>query len=515
MEGRAPSRDVATAMTPPRKTVTKATLIGERGVALIHRRCGEMGYLFHPRRIDHGIDGDIELVDANDGAALNLVLLVQSKAHDQPFTGETEDSFHYVCDARDLDYWLEGNAPVILVFSHPTQQAAWWVHVQSAFADAGSRQTRRVVVDKRTHRFDASAATALLRLAVPASTVSSLRPPPLAEELVSNLLPVLEVPASIFLAPAAANDYAAAWALLPEPRPRSIAWILSAGELVAFADPHANGLGPLCAGPVRRIATTEWSASSTTDAQHRFSHLLSAVVEHSHPELRWHATRQHLHFRSTDDLSPRKAGRRRGASGRTVFGPHKAKSDPERVSYYHHAAVRLRFRRVGGTWFCILEPDYCFTVDGKVEASFADSLLAGIKRFERHAAVAGWTAMWAAHLQGDADLYQPPRPVRLGAPVCVPVARGIDERWWGAAPAGAMLDDEPGDGSDATSDANAAITAADVDPDDLFSLLEEPTPAERGAARPEAGVSAIGRRHGARRRQRGHPSASGGGRHAR
>lgn len=499
-------------MKPPRKTVTKATLIGERGVALVHRRCGEMGYLFHPRRIDHGIDGDIELVDTNDGSALNLVLLVQSKAQDQPFAGETADSFHYVCDGRDLDYWLEGNAPVILVFSHPAQQAAWWVHVQGAFADAGSRQTRRVVVDKRTQRFDASAATALLRLAVPANTVSSLRPPPREEELVTNLLPVVEVPASIFLAPAAADDYAAAWALLPEPHPRAIAWILSAGELVAFADPDANGLGALCAGPVRRIATTEWSASRTTDTQHRFSHLLSAVVEHSHPELRWHAARKHLHFRASDDLSPRKAGRRPGAPGRTVFGPHKAKSDPERVSYYHHAAVRLRFRRLDGAWYCVLEPDYCFTADGKVEASFADSLLAGIKRFERHAAVEGWTAMWAVHLQGDADLYQPPRPVRLGAPVCLPVARGIDERWWGAAPAGAMLDEEPGDGSDASSDGDAAIAEADVDTDDLFSLLDQPTRAGRA---PEVEVSAIGRRHGPRRRRGGHPSTSGGGRRAR
>lgn len=493
-------------MRPPRKTVTKATLIAEQGVALVHRRCGEMGYLFHPRRIDHGIDGDIELVDRNDGAALNLVLLVQSKAQSQPFAGETADSFHYVCDGRDLDYWLDGNAPVIVVFSHPTEQAAWWVHVQGVFADAETRQTRRVDIDKHAQRFDASAATALLRVAVPANTLSSLRPPPVAEELVTNVLPVVDVPARVFLAPASVPDYAAAWALLPAPRPNATAWILSSGEIVAFADPRTHGLSALCGGPVRSIATTEWSASLSIDTQHRFSHLLSAVIEHSHPELRWHAARKHLHFRASDDLSPRKAGRRPGAPGRTVFGPHKAKSDPERVSYYHHAAVRLRLRRLDGDWYCVLEPDYCFTTDGKVEASFADSLLAGIKRVERHPAVAGWTAMWAAHLQGDADLYQRARPVRLGAPVSLPVARGIDERWWGAAPISAMLDDEQGDGADDGSDGDAAIAEVDVDTADLFSLLDEPKPLEPAL---EVEASVIGQRRGAGRRRGGDRSVSG------
>lgn len=33
------------------KKVTKQTLIGEKGIALISRRCLDMGYLFHPRRV--------------------------------------------------------------------------------------------------------------------------------------------------------------------------------------------------------------------------------------------------------------------------------------------------------------------------------------------------------------------------------------------------------------------------------------------------------------------------------
>ena len=99
-----------------------------------------------------------------------------------------------------------------------------------------------------------------------------------------------------------------------------------------------------------------------------------------------------------------------------MFGPHYAKADPDTVSYYHHAALSPRFRRIGGAWYCQLGVDYCFTRDGKSESSFADTLTAGIKRLDRHPAVRGWTTMWettwpgdllsrrAAHLRQPADL---------------------------------------------------------------------------------------------------------------
>jgi uncharacterized protein DUF4365 len=49
-----------------------------------------MGFIFHPRRVDHGIDGHIDLVDPGTGALLNQVLLVQSKAQDRRFPFEDE-----------------------------------------------------------------------------------------------------------------------------------------------------------------------------------------------------------------------------------------------------------------------------------------------------------------------------------------------------------------------------------------------------------------------------------------
>jgi tetratricopeptide (TPR) repeat protein len=147
------------------KKVSRQTLIGEAGIALIHTRVTEMGFLFHARRVDHGVDGHIDLVDPSSSEVLNLVLLVQSKASTLPFTAETYTSFRYTCDERDLNYWLRGNAPVILVLSHPEQGEAWWVDVRTEFADPQRRAARTVTVDKRRQVFDVSAASELLRCA--------------------------------------------------------------------------------------------------------------------------------------------------------------------------------------------------------------------------------------------------------------------------------------------------------------------------------------------------------------
>src|SRR5262245_40498162 len=102
----------------PRKTVTQQTLIAEGGVALIARRVNDMGLLYHDRRVDHGIDGEIELVAA-DGAALNMIVMVQSKASNRHHAFESADKFQWTAEAADLDYWLGGNAPVIVVLSRP------------------------------------------------------------------------------------------------------------------------------------------------------------------------------------------------------------------------------------------------------------------------------------------------------------------------------------------------------------------------------------------------------------
>jgi hypothetical protein len=95
---------------PKRKKATAQTLAGEGGIAVIERRVNEMGYPWHDRRVDHGIDGEIDLVSP-DGTPLKIVVMTQSKARGRPFAYETDDGFQRAADPADPDYWLSANAP--------------------------------------------------------------------------------------------------------------------------------------------------------------------------------------------------------------------------------------------------------------------------------------------------------------------------------------------------------------------------------------------------------------------
>lgn len=253
------------------KTVTSQTMTGEAGIALIAKRALEMGHLFHPRRVDHGIDGHLDLVDPVSGAHLNSTVLVQSKASDRSFPNENDQGFTYPCDQRDLDHWLGGNAPVILVLSHPKQDKAWWVDVKAAFPDAKTGAARRIHVDKHTQAFDQAAGTALLTLGMSASSGLYLQPPPRPETLDTNLLVITGMPDHLYLAPAAATTYRQAGELL-DGVDRAVRgpFILRGGMVISFGDLREPGLNRLCTGDVEVHETREWAATEDTDTLHTF-----------------------------------------------------------------------------------------------------------------------------------------------------------------------------------------------------------------------------------------------------
>jgi hypothetical protein len=117
------------------KKIDRSAQIGDAGIALIHGRVNEMGYVWREKGKDAGVDGEIEFRDPVTGEVTNRRLLVQSKASEIRFPGETDRSFHYVCKDSDVDYWMNADGPVLLVCSHPSAGEAWWMHVQPWFSD--------------------------------------------------------------------------------------------------------------------------------------------------------------------------------------------------------------------------------------------------------------------------------------------------------------------------------------------------------------------------------------------
>ena len=126
-----------------------------------------MGFTWHERKTDAGIDGEIELRNPVTGEVANRLILIQSKASDRRFPGENDRSFHFLCKQADVAYWMSADGPVLLICSHPQTGDAWWMHVQGWFSDPAHRASGRIDFDKRTQRFDTDAAHRLLNLADP------------------------------------------------------------------------------------------------------------------------------------------------------------------------------------------------------------------------------------------------------------------------------------------------------------------------------------------------------------
>lgn len=481
------------------KTVTPQTITGEAGLVLIQQRALEMGYLFHPRRIDHGIDGHLDLVDARTMALLNLTILVQSKASENPFPSEDDHEFHYLCRPQDLNLWLAGNAPVLLIFSHPSAGEAWWVDVKAAFPTPQSRASRRIDVDKKTQRFDRDAAAALLDLGKPQGQGLYLRPPPKPEALQSNLLPIQGMPSTIYVAKSAAATYPEAGALLEGARTRDV-WILRDGNILSFRDLREPPLDVLTASPVELHRTEEWAQTIDSDLEWIFTDLLTRTIQGSYPELRWDKDRKHMHFQASRDLSPRKISSGSGNRRRTVFTGH-GDNGKGKPGYYSHASLKLRMRRFGGRWYAQLEPDYCFTSDGRSEHRNVDLLRAGIKRLDKHAAVKGWVRMWALFLQGADDLFSADLPIKFGPLLSFDVDEGIDDLHWGPMPEDFGRDsEETDDGSTSGADSDDEATMYD---DDLLTLLvDDPDDDEAAGAMPHQATTADARKDMPRRPRR-------------
>jgi hypothetical protein len=164
---------------------------------VVHR----IGYVWYPSGgVEAGIDGVIEVRDPVTGEVTNSIIQVQSNATTNPFTADTDTSFEFLFSAEDLDYWMQGNTPVILVVSRPQSDEAYWVSVKDYFRDPVLRTARKVYFDKKGDRFDESCGEALASLAVPRDAGPYFAPPPKRETIYSNLLKVSHFPKKLYVA---------------------------------------------------------------------------------------------------------------------------------------------------------------------------------------------------------------------------------------------------------------------------------------------------------------------------
>ena len=169
------------------KKISESDIIGELGINLIQKLCLEMGFLWHPTGLEAGIDGYIE-IRLETGEVTNCIIQVQSKATDRPFEAETHRALNSAARRKDLDYWLAGNAPVILSAVPPKNKRSILGIAERLLQDIARRKTAKIVFDKTRDRFDLTAKPALQRLANPSRSGLYLGTHPKQEVVYSNLL---------------------------------------------------------------------------------------------------------------------------------------------------------------------------------------------------------------------------------------------------------------------------------------------------------------------------------------
>ncbi|GAA4345521.1 DUF4365 domain-containing protein [Microbacterium rhizosphaerae] len=413
------------------KKLSNSELIGDAGIALIHGKINAMGHAWRAQNLDAGIDGSIELRDPATGEMSNRHLLVQSKASNNPFPGETAERFHYICDERDLEYWMKASAPVVLICSHPKSGEAWWVHIQSYFFEPARRADRRVDFTKSTMGLAGDITGHLFAIADPEGRAHTPAPTRRPEKLTSNLISVHAPELVLSYATKARTPGEVYKAQRDSGLPFRHDFALSGGRLWTWSEVDGTSLGDQVLG---FPDAHEIDAIATEDAagERLAVRLLNnALRDDLNDDCAFDRERHLLYVRATEDLSIRK-WHTGGSNSRTIFKGYPSKTDRSRISYYRHDALGWQFLHVDDTWFCAITPDYYYSWDGRRESKRSASLLANIKRLDHHAAVRQQTVMWASILCGEGNLVDAPRSrlLEFGQLQTFALDRGIDDAAW-------------------------------------------------------------------------------------
>jgi hypothetical protein len=431
------------------KFIPQNQIVGQQGINLIERFVLEMGYTWTPTSgaNDAGIDGIIEIRDQKTGAVTNLIVQVQSKATSGAWEAETATSLVYRVREKDLQYWLQGNAPVILVVSRPAKQEAYWIPVKPYFTTPERRASCKAIFNKQTQRFDKEAAVGIASQALATDKGIYLRPPPKWEVLTSNLLEVMYYPNTLYIAstPHTLPEKLRGVLKELEERPGEL-WYLKEKRILSFHDlsefPWTEVVDQ---GTVETFETGEWGLSSDQERKNDFVRLLNQTLRQLcyHKGIGVFASKNGkpvFYFRPRKVVDPKTEEVSRETrtetwkleknSMRTVVQIYRSDKDKSKVLYYRHHGFVGQFHRFDAKWYLEISPTYHYTRDGVEESRFRAENLAGMKRQEGHQAVAN-NVRFIAHYLTEHDLLRKEYAMlRFGKLLDGAVEFGIPEADW-------------------------------------------------------------------------------------
>lgn len=411
-------------------------LLGQQGVNLIERIVLDMGSRWIPGGPNEvGIDGFVELFEPGTGSSLGAIIGVQSKAVSR-FDAETDDAFSFRCERRDIQYWLEGNIPIVLVVSRPSTAEAYWVAVKDYFQkDIDASPT--VHFNKATQRFTKHAVSQLARLGLPREVGLYLPPNPRPEELYSNLLELTDYPKTIYVAATECRRPSHVWHAIEEAKARvGGSWVLRDKSILSFEDLTEPCWADVCEpGSVDTLDVDDWLGYEDEDHRNTFVDLLNETLrDQLWPHIRYWRNEDCFAFagdveRGEKKLSYRSARRK---SKITVVSHHK-RTLPDGRTFHRlrHLGFRSRFRCFEDMWYLEITPTYRFTYNGLYLDRYHEDLLRGIKRIEGNRAVLSSVLFFADYLSTKADLFANRRRLlTFGRLRSFALDAGIDDSMW-------------------------------------------------------------------------------------
>ena len=378
-----------------------------------------------------GIDGYIELFDPNSHLPLGLTVAVQSKVVTAA-AGDPKPTLDYWCDANDIEYWLNGNTPVVLVVSSPTSNEGYWISVKDCFKEWTPTSSTRVTFIKGQHRFSADSFRQLVEIAAPKAGLY-LAPARCQETLHSNLLPLEACPSRIFIAATDCRTSGDVWSLLRKTeREVDAGWVLLEKKVFSFHDLGEEPWSSICdTGALEEFPTTEWSESRDPQQQRVFVHLLNQSLKAQlSPEVRyWLRENCYAMVGRPRRLSYQSLKRASKISVVSQFSSIAA--DGRHFEWRRHMAFCGQFRRLEDQWHLEITPTYRFTTDGYSLDRFHEDRLKGIKAIEGNRAVLSSVLFWADYLRPKATLFDNRTPpLGFGKLLTFSSNVGIVDRTW-------------------------------------------------------------------------------------
>lgn len=388
------------------KQLSSQSLIGQQGINFVERIVLGMKYAWRPTPgFDVGIDGEIEICDPVTGAATNSIIKVQVKSTSTNFQADTTDTIEFTCNQNDLDYWLRGNAPVILIVCRPSTNEAYWVSIKDYFRDPTVQKTRKVIFSKRQNLFNEDSASVLKTMALPPDAGAYFSPLNTSEDLFTNLLKVKSFSPNIYVAETQYRSVPSIWEELKKHASSAgPEWLLKNKMMVSFHPLNEFPFDHICdPGTCERFGADEWSDASDDDRRRDFVQLLNQSLKQRTRllGLYYHKEHEFFYFPANRQMNTTHIRYRSIiiSASREVFKQYRNKKDPTRKTYCRHSAFKGFFLRLGNDWYLEITPTYHFTIDGRIDYPYRAELMKGIKRLDRNPAVVGQLLMWVDMLK--------------------------------------------------------------------------------------------------------------------